>query len=86
MGFISVFEHEAIKVGEHGFSESHLQALERFIGNNDETTFPYYSLIHNGVKFRQYVGVLCVDNITIEVLPKTDRDNCGKDYWRDKLI
>ena len=84
---ISVFEHQPLRIGEKGFTrEYHLQALERFLGNNDETTFPYYTLIYNGVKFRQFVGVLCVNGLTIEVLPKTDRDNEGKEYWRDRLL
>ena len=83
---ISVFEHQSLKVGEKGFKESHFQSLEKFLGNNDETTFPYYTLIHNGVKFRNYVGVLCVNGLTIEVLPKTDRDTQGNNYWRDKLL
>lgn len=68
------------------FTKNHREALECFLGNNDEETFPYYTLIHNGVKFRQYVGVLCVNGLTIEVLPKTDRDQKGEDYWRDKLL
>lgn len=75
-------------VGERGFTPTHHQALERFLGNNDETTFPYYTLIHNGVKFRQYVGVLCVNDLTIEVLPKTDRDSQNQDVhtWRSRLL
>ena len=83
---IPVFEHQPLKVGEKGFEKSHLQSLEKFLGNNDETTFPYYTLIHNGVKFRNYVGVLCVNGLTIEVLPKTDRDTQGDNYWRKKLL
>ncbi len=86
METISIFEHQTLKVGDHGFTKRHCQALERFLGNNDEKTFPYYTLIHNGVKFRQFVGVLCVNNLTIEVIPKTDKDNNSKDYWRNKLI
>lgn len=86
MDTISVFEHQTLKVGERGFTDAHRLALDTFLGNNDETTFPYYTLIHKGVKFRNYVGVLCVNGLTIEVLPKTDRDTQGKDYWRTKLL
>jgi len=85
MQTISIFEHESLTVGEKGLTETHLLALERFLGNNNEESFPYYSLIYKGVKFRQYVGVLCVGDLTIEVLPKTDKDS-NKKYWRDKLI
>ena len=84
---ISIFEHQSLRIGEKGFTSTHRQVLDRFLGNNDETTFPYYTLVHNGVKFRQYVGVLCVNDLTIEVLPKTDRDN-DNDHtlWRERLL
>lgn len=86
METISVFEHQPLRVGEKGFAELHRKVLENFLGNNDETTFPYYTLIHKGVKFRNYVGVLCVNDLTVEVLPKTDRDTKNESYWRDKLL
>lgn len=87
MQTISVFEHQSLRVKEKGLTPTHLEALERFLGNNDETTFPYYSLIHNGVKFRQFVGVMCINDLTIEILPKTDRNNENNpDYWRERLL
>ena len=86
MDTISVFEHQTLKVRDRGFTDAHRLALDNFLGNNDETTFPYYSLIHKGVKFRNFVGVMCVNGLTIEVLPKTDRDAHDKSYWRNKLL
>lgn len=86
MATITVFEHQTLREGEHGFTESHRHTLERFVGDNDETTFNYYTLVHKGVKFRQYVGVLCLNGITIEILPKADRGCEDKSFWRDKLI
>ena len=86
MATISVFEHQILREGELGFTESHRQTLERFIGENDETTFNYYTLVHKGIKFRQYVGVLCLNGVTIEILPKADRGCENKNFWRDKLM
>jgi 5-methylcytosine-specific restriction enzyme subunit McrC len=48
---------------------------------------PYYNLIHNGISFNNYVGVLQVNDITIEVLPKIDKlENIEKYEWRNHLI
>lgn len=85
------FEHQALKARKQddpdfeGFKFEHLEALEALLGSSDEETFPYYSLIHHGVKFRQYVGVMCVGNLTIEVLPKTD-DNDNEAKWQSRLL
>jgi 5-methylcytosine-specific restriction enzyme subunit McrC len=81
---IVVYEHESLKLNQKGFSDDHLLALQRFHG---EKGTPYFSLIHNGVKFSEYVGVLKVGSKLIEILPKADRatdDEQGK--WRSVLI
>jgi len=95
---ITVFEHQAIKVGQEftvkknkqvftvTFKPRHLELLERFRGDSDEEVFPYYSLIHNGVKFKHYVGVLNVGGLQIEVLPKTDADSEDANKWRPRLL
>lgn len=86
---IQVFEHQALKVGDpnfKGFKVKHLEALEALLGSSDEETFPYYSLIHHGVKFRQYVGVICVGGLTIDVLPKTDDNDTDKGKWQRRLL
>ena len=83
---IQVFEHQSLKKDEDVFTDKHLQALEHFLGDNDERVFPYYSLIHNGVRFRQYVGVICVGDLVIEVLPKTDSVDEDKGKWQSRLL
>jgi len=47
----------------------------------------YFSLEHNGIKFKQFVGAIQVDDLTIEILPKIDREADGdKSFWHSILL
>ena len=82
------FEHLPLKIGdideEYGsaFEEKHFNALVKFHGNGSA----YFSLLHRGIKFTQFVGVLQVGNLTIEVLPKTDKGDENKTLWHGFLV
>lgn len=79
---ITVYEHQSLKLDvDNEFKDFHLKALQRFYGEKGTN---YYSLINNGVKFNQLVGVIQVGKLVIEVLPKTDNGNEKK--WRKLLI
>lgn len=82
---ISVFEHQTLKVGQEynhvEFEEKHRQALEVHHGKKVD----YFRLIHNGVQLNEFVGVLQVGGLVIEVLPKADR-NSDTLHWRKVLI
>ena len=83
---ITVFEHQSLRInkGDSTLPIDTLEALRKFYG---ESGVPYYSLIHNGVKFNSFVGVIKVGKYTIEVLPKADHNNDKKENdWRDILI
>lgn len=80
---ISVFEHQPLRKGDGDFGEHQLEALQKYHG---EKGTPFFTLIHNGVKFCEYVGVLQVGNVTIEVLPKIDRNDTDTDKWHGILI
>ncbi|TVP53851.1 MAG: restriction endonuclease, partial [Mongoliibacter sp.] len=46
-------------------------------------------LIHNGIRFKEFVGVIQVGNTQVEVLPKADKnlkDQVSEDKWRKVLI
>ena len=80
---ITVYEHQSLKLGNpECFEERHLLALQRYYG---EKGTRYFNLIHNGVKFNQHVGIIQVDSLVIEVLPKTDQTD-DKAHWRKLLI
>lgn len=84
---ITVFEHERLRFdqGEKRISEELFKELDRYHGSGT----PYFKLIHHGVQFTEYVGVLQVGSTLIEVLPKADRHahtESEEKRWRDILI
>lgn len=87
---ITVFEHQTVKLNQIidgvEFDCKTLQALQSYYG---EKGVPYFSLIHKGIKFNEYVGVIQIGKTTIEVLPKADISQNGineKRMWRNILI
>lgn len=84
---ISVFEYDKLKCGvtynDVRFDETLLNNLER-LAAKDKTKF--YQIQRNGVQFCEYVGVIQVGNIQIEILPKLDRQSCDTTIWRNLLI
>ncbi|MEC4114068.1 restriction endonuclease [Myroides pelagicus] len=80
---ITVFEHQKLLIGDDVFTTQHHKRLCDFYGT---TGVPFYSLIHKGVKFNQYVGVLQLGDLTIEILPKVENNEQRKDIWRRLLI
>ena len=84
---IQVYEHDSLTT-HNGLDEKQLELLSRYVGVKAGEDFPYYSLIHNGIKFKHYVGVLCVGDLQIEVLPKADKysEEGDKDIWEQHLL
>lgn len=83
--FIQVFEHQKLRVGREGvFEKHHLEQLIRF---NEKNRNRYFNIIHNGIQCTQYVGVIQVDDLTIEILPKIDRSDQGDTKkWQQVLL
>ena len=90
---IRVFEYDELKQ-DHSydgvlFEERDLHAIQRF---NDKNKHRYFTLTHKGVKFNSYVGVIQIGRVTIEVLPKADKqvnkysDSETKDAWKRILL
>jgi 5-methylcytosine-specific restriction enzyme subunit McrC len=83
---IQVFEYELLETKTQGFEVSHWEALGKY---NEQHGGNFFRLTHNGVKFQQFVGVIQVGNITIEILPKIGKDadpNGSKIEWQQVLI
>lgn len=83
---IQVFEHSTLHV-EGKFEQRHFEALAKL---NSLHQYQYFDLKHNGVVFKQFVGVIQVDGLTIEILPKIDKNESetaeNKQKWQNALI
>lgn len=85
---IQVFEYQTLRVGDRindiCFDEAVFKALALY---QEKQKVKYFSLVYNGVKFSQYVGIIQIGKLTIEILPKADKiktPNPAK--WQKVLI
>jgi 5-methylcytosine-specific restriction enzyme subunit McrC len=88
--FIQVFEYQKLRLGDAkfpDFEERHFDALTKY---NEKNQSKYYTVIHKGVQFNSYVGVIQIGGLTIEILPKADNDNSNseaqKKKWQSVLL
>jgi len=87
---IKVFEFEKLTLFKDWrgrfLEKKELEKLYVFNDNNDNV---YFTGIRDGVKFKNYVGVIQIGGLTIEILPKTDK-NISEDsdfsYWHGALL
>lgn len=82
---LTVFEHDRLRVNHETFRNEHLELLDRW---NSSFTRESIQIGRNSVKFSEYVGVLQVGNLVIEILPKIGRfeaETTARDIWRDAL-
>ena len=81
---ITVYEHQSLRIKEEELTQDLYDQFVKFYGNG----VPYFSLIRNGVEFKEYVGAIQIGNTLIEVLPKADKNaNDGnKNAWQKALI
>ena len=82
---IQVFEHERLTLGSRGSERSiSRRELDQLYTFNDRNENRYFTGIRDGVKFSSYVGVIQIGTLTIEILPKPDRNASGSkaDYQR----
>jgi 5-methylcytosine-specific restriction enzyme subunit McrC len=82
MPTLKVFEHQTIKAGDtfrfYKGEESYFGILEeRYIVAlwkiYDEEKRPFFTPTRGGIKFREWVGVIKVLDLTLEILPKADK-------------
>lgn len=68
---IRVAEYEKLYFDNNKpFKQKHWQALCQY---REKNNIDYFRIINNGIQFTNYVGVIQAGNLTIEILPKTDK-------------
>ena len=83
---LEVFEHRKLFVNETdlGIRPHEFDALVRF---NDVHGGQYFEVGHKYIRARNFVGYLEVGDLSIEILPKADRDgSLQTTTWRDGLL
>ena len=87
---IRVFEHETIRYGNSysgvEFKKAHFDALVKYNETQDNR---FFIPVHRGIKFQQYVGVVQVGKVTIEILPKADNqpgNDLNRKQWQGYLL
>ena len=87
---IQVFEFEKLTLHKDWrgryLEQKELDKLYEFNDNNDNA---YFTGIRDGVKFKNYVGVIQIGGLTIEILPKTDKNTAeDSDFsaWHGALL
>jgi 5-methylcytosine-specific restriction enzyme subunit McrC len=89
---LQVVEHSTLTIGETRrgvtFEDRHYRQLFQYL--DDHAAHRYYEMRLNGVRFRNYVGVIQVIDLTIEILPKvddiTDASEESLSQWHDVLL
>jgi 5-methylcytosine-specific restriction enzyme subunit McrC len=87
---IQVFEFEKLTLHEDWRGRYLKQKeLDKLYEYNDKNDNVYFTGIREGVKFKSYVGVIQIGGLTIEILPKTDK-NVSEDSdfsaWHGALL
>ena len=88
---IQVFEYEKLTLREDWRGRKLLpKELEKLYEFNDKNDNNYFTGIRDGVKFKNFVGVIQIGGLTIEILPKADKSNISsqqeKDTWQSVLL
>lgn len=76
------YEHQKLLIGEDGFTSSHWKSLLKLNQSNESK---YFEILHNGIKFQQYVGIIQVGELAIEIHPKADKHEEDQ-KWKGVLL
>tara|TARA_B100001059_G_C17826605_1_gene581804 strand:+ start:2287 stop:3537 length:1251 start_codon:yes stop_codon:yes gene_type:complete len=83
--FIQVFEYQKLRYSDDSnLKKHHFDAMVQF---NEKNQNKYFTVIHKGVQFNSYVGVIQIGGLTIEILPKADnKEHPDENLWQGVLL
>lgn len=82
---IRVFEYEKLGLLKNTRGDCLTKVeLDRLYEFNDKNDNQYFEGVRDGVKFKNFVGVIRIGNTTIEILPKADKKGSNTQYDCDK--
>jgi len=79
---IERYEHGRLLIGEGGFTRSHWEACVKL---NLVHEGRYFEVLPHGIKFNQYVGVIQVGNLLLQIHPKADKTDDNQ-RWKGVLL
>jgi 5-methylcytosine-specific restriction enzyme subunit McrC len=84
---IKTFEHATLRLGEEGFMQEHwekLQEWEARLPEHKQNKFLVWG--KNSVRFKQYVGIIYLGGLTIEILPKIDASKGAEEAGKAQKV
>lgn len=82
MNHLDVYEHGRLIIDEEVFTRKHWNA---FVKLNTVHDGAYFDVLHNGLKFKQFVGVIQVEGLLVHIHPKADKDD-DDSRWKGVLL
>jgi 5-methylcytosine-specific restriction enzyme subunit McrC len=79
---IDVFEHGRLLIDNDTFTRDHWQSFVKLNLLHDEK---YFHVRHDGLQFKQFVGVIQVDGLMVHIHPKADKAD-HDEKWHGVLL
>ncbi len=82
MNKLDVFEYGSLIIDDVLFTKEHWKS---FVKLNEANQNAYFDILYNGIRFKQFVGVIQVDGLIVHIHPKADKDD-SDEKWKDVLL
>ena len=87
MRILRCYEYDTLRIGQHygevRFTQADWHNIARWQQSQERT---YCRILPDAVQWQQYVGLVQVEGLSVEILPKLDRDTAPQDALYDLLL